>query len=324
MVDAGSALRVATRGSDLALWQARTVRRAVEDANPGLRVEIRVIRTTGDRILDVPLARIGDRGLFTKELDEVLLAGDAEIAVHSLKDVPTRLPDGLYLAAVTERADPRDVLLCRDGFGPGLTDLPPGARVGTSSLRRRAQLLARRPDLEVADLRGNLNTRLTRLDAGDYDAIVLAAAGVLRLGWEARISAYLDPDAWMPAVGQAALAIVAREDAAGVHEQLRALHHTTTATCVLAERAFLRGVEGGCQVPVGALARLDGDVLRLDAVIAGLDGAVVLRDAEAGPRAEPAAVGERLAERMLVQGGRTLLEAVRRESAGAAPGVAGP
>jgi hydroxymethylbilane synthase len=325
MVAADSLLRIASRGSQLAMWQARSVRQWVEEANPGLRVEIQVIKTTGDKILDVPLARIGDRGLFTKELDEVLLAGDADIAVHSLKDVPTRLPEGLCLAAVTERADPRDVLLCRDGFGPALDDLPAGARVGTSSLRRRSQLLAMRPDLEVVDLRGNLNTRLAKLDAGDYEAILLAAAGVLRLGWGERISSFLDPHRWVPAVGQAALGIVARDDALSVHDCLRPLHHEPTAACVFAERTFLNAVEGGCQVPVGALAILDGgETLRLEALIAALDGRTVIRDAEDGDAGEAAAIGARLAERMLASGGKPLLDAIRRESGGIAPGVAAP
>ena len=203
-------VRIASRGSDLALWQARAVEAALRAADPSADVEIRVIKTTGDNILDVPLAKIGDKGLFTNELDHALLTGAAELAVHSLKDVPTRVPDGLEIVAVSRREDPRDVLIVRGGGAGSLAELPAGAKVGTSSLRRRAQLRAARPDLEVADLRGNLNTRMAKLDRGDYDAVILAAAGVLRLGWEPRIAAYLDPAEWLPAVGQGALGVVTR------------------------------------------------------------------------------------------------------------------
>jgi hydroxymethylbilane synthase len=317
-------LRIASRGSELALWQARAVERALLAADPSLQVEIQVVRTTGDRILDVPLARIGDRGLFTKELDEVLLAGEAELAVHSLKDVPTRLPAGLRLAAITERADPRDVLLCRAGYGPTLADLPTGARVGTSSLRRRSQLLALRADLRVDDLRGNLNTRLAKLDAGQYDAILLAAAGVLRLGWAERISSFLEPSDWLPAVGQAALAIITREDATSARARLQLIHHAPTAACVHAERAFLYAVEGGCQVPVGALAQLEPGVLRIEALIADLDGSTVLREHDAGSPGEAESVGQRLAERILGLGGKEILDRIRRDTQGNVPSAAAP
>jgi hydroxymethylbilane synthase len=319
-----STLRIASRGSRLALWQANTVRDALLSEMPDTPVEIQVIRTTGDRILDVPLARIGDRGLFTKELDDVLLAGDADLAVHSLKDVPTRLPDGLVIAAISRRADPRDVLLCREGVGPSLDDLAAGSRVGTSSLRRRAQLLAARPDLDIADLRGNLDTRLRKLDEAEYDAIVLAAAGVERLGWAHRISAYFDPPAWLPAVGQGALAVVARADAPEVHRRLQVLHDASTAACVGAERAFLSAVEGGCQVPVGALARVDGGRLRIGALVADLDGSQILRDQEDGAIDDHLAIGRRVAERLLASGGREILAAIRAEAVQAVPPVTGP
>jgi hydroxymethylbilane synthase len=317
-------VRIASRGSQLALWQAHAVRDALHDEDPRLEVDIQIVRTTGDKILDVPLARIGDRGLFTKELDAVLLAGDADIAVHSMKDVPTRLPDGLRIAAVSERADPRDVLLCRPGVGPSVADLPAGARVGTSSLRRRAQLLALRPDLRLTDLRGNLNTRLAKLDAGEYEAILLAAAGVDRLGWSDRISSYLDHPQWLPAVGQAALAVVARDDAPGVHGRLAPLNHPATELCVRAERVFLRAVEGGCQVPVGALASLQGEALLVEALISDLDGTLLLRDRETGPAADADSIGLRLAERMLAAGGREVLERVRSTAGDIVPSVAGP
>jgi hydroxymethylbilane synthase len=317
-------VRIASRGSRLALWQAYHVRDALIAADGALTVEIDVVRTLGDRILDVPLARIGDRGLFTKELDEILLADRADIAVHSLKDVPTRLPEGLEIAAISVREDPRDVLLCGDGVPAAVESLPRGARVGTSSLRRRAQLLAARSDLEVTDLRGNLDTRLRKLDEGEYDAIVLAAAGVMRLGWADRISAYLDPPRWLPAVGQGALAVVARS-ASPVRDRLReALHHPDTAACVGAERAFLAAVEGGCQVPVGALARMERGRLHLDALVADLDGIDVLRDADSDDASAARALGVRLANRLLERGGREVLGSIRAAADGGSPGTTGP
>lgn len=319
-----AALRIASRGSELALWQARAVADALAAAAPGLEVEIRIVRTTGDRILDVPLAGIGDRGLFTKEIDAALLDGEADLAVHSLKDVPTRLPDGLRIGAITRREDARDVLLCREGLPPGLAELPAGSRVGTSSLRRRSQLRALRPDLEVSDLRGNLNTRLARLDAGEYDAIVLAAAGVLRLGWRERIAQYLDPELWLPAVGQGALAVVAREEDTSLQARLLALHHAATAACVTAERAFLRALEGGCQIPIGALARLEGEEVVLDGLVADLKGSTVLRGRATGSVQDPDEVGQRLASYLLRQGGDIVLAGIRSGAGPYAPQVAAP
>jgi hydroxymethylbilane synthase len=313
------ALRIASRGSELALWQSRAVEAALRAADPSLQVRIDVIRTTGDRIQDVPLAKIGDKGLFTKELDAALLAGDADLAVHSLKDVPTRLPDGLALAAVTVREDPRDVVLLAPGRTGGLDALPPGARVGTSSLRRRAQLQALRPDLEVLDLRGNLNTRLAKLDRGDYDAIILAAAGVRRLGWKDRISESLDPGQWLPAVGQGALAVVCRADRADVLDRLRALHDPPTASCTTAERALLRALEGGCQVPIGALGRVDGDRLVLDGLVADTDGTRILRVQESGPVDDAQAIGRRAADALLARGAGEVLAAVRARAAAPEP-----
>ncbi|HVH12664.1 MAG TPA: hydroxymethylbilane synthase, partial [Longimicrobium sp.] len=297
-----TSLRIASRGSELALWQSRAVRDALLAADPALAVEIEVIKTTGDVIQDVPLAKIGDKGLFTKELDEALLGGAADLAVHSLKDVPTRLPEGLVLAAVTEREDPRDVLLLPPGASGDLDSLPAGARVGTSSLRRRAQMQALRPDLAVLDLRGNLNTRLAKLDRGDYDAIVLAAAGVLRLGWTDRISAYLDAPAWLPAVGQGALAVVARGDRADVVDRLRALHDPDSAACTTAERALLRALEGGCQVPIGALGGVEDGRLVLHGLVAALDGGRIVRVEESGPPEEAEAIGRRAADALLALG----------------------
>jgi hydroxymethylbilane synthase len=286
-----SALRIASRGSELALWQSRTVQDALRAADPALQVEIDVIKTTGDNIQDVPLSRIGDKGLFTKELDAALLSGAADLAVHSLKDVPTRLPDGLTLAAITTREDPRDVVILPPGRRGGLYYLKSGAKVGTSSLRRRAQLQALRPDLDITDLRGNLNTRLAKLDAGAYDAIILAAAGVLRLGWAERIGQYLDPPAWLPAVGQGALAVVAR---------------------TIAERALLRALEGGCQVPIGALGAVDedGDVV-LHGLVAELDGRRILRVQEVGSMDDAEDVGRRAADALLAKGAGEILAGIR-------------
>ncbi|HEX2203412.1 MAG TPA: hydroxymethylbilane synthase [Longimicrobium sp.] len=316
MTGAGETVRIASRGSELALWQARAVEAALRAHASGLAVEIQVVRTTGDRILDVPLAKIGDKGLFTKELDEALLRGDADLAVHSLKDVPTRLPEGLAIVAVTEREDPRDVLIRRGGERGGLDALPAGARVGTSSLRRRAQLRAARPDLEVLDLRGNLNTRLAKLDAGDYDAVLLAAAGVLRLGWRPRISAYLEPDAWLPAVGQGALAVVARADDDSARERLRPLHDPAAADAAAAERAFLHALEGGCQIPIGALAVVDAGTLTLRGLVADLEGDVVLRGEAAAPRAEAAAARHLLAAELLERGAGEILARLRAATHG--------
>jgi hydroxymethylbilane synthase len=321
---ASGPIRIASRGSELALWQARAVERALLGADPSTPVEIQVVRTTGDRILDVPLAKIGDKGLFTKELDEALLRGDADLAVHSLKDVPTRLPEGLEIVAITAREDPRDVLIRRDRSAGGLVELPSGARVGTSSLRRRAQLRAHRPDLEVVDLRGNLNTRLARLDAGEYDAIVLAAAGVLRLGWADRISGYLDADGWLPAVGQGALAVVARADADRIRQRLRPIHDDATSDATSAERVFLHALEGGCQIPIGALATVEVETLTLRGLVADLEGETVLRGEVTVPREEAALAGRRLAGELLQRGAREVLDRLRGATGGHVQAPAAP
>ncbi len=314
-------LVIASRGSELALWQARAVQAVLRAAAPGAEVEISIVKTLGDKILDVPLAKIGDKGLFTKELDAALLAGEADLAVHSLKDVPTRVPDGLELVAIGRREDPRDVLLLPPGRAGSLAELAPGARVGTSSLRRRAQLRAARPDLEVLDLRGNLNTRLAKLDRGDYDAILLAAAGVLRLGWADRIAAYLDPPEWLPAVGQGALGVIARAGDERVRALLADFHDPLTAACTAAERALLASLEGGCQIPIGALAHVDEDGLTLHGLVADVDGEVVLRDSDflafdgRAPSADDTiALGRRLAARLVDLGADRVLERIRLET----------
>lgn len=308
-------IRIATRGSELALWQAHFVEAAIRQAWPAVEVELVVIRTTGDRITDVPLARIGDRGLFTKEIDGALLDGTADIAVHSLKDVPTRVPDGLVIAAVGEREDPRDALLLPDAAPGSLAGLPAGSRVGTSSLRRRAQLAALRPDLEVVDLRGNLNTRVAKLDARECDAIILAAAGVRRLGWSNRVAELLDSGGWLPAVGQGALAIVARERDGDARALLAPLHHAETAACVEAERVFLRELEGGCQIPIGAIASVEGQRLSLAGLVASVDGSRVLRAGSVGPRSDPGSVGRAVAAELRAAGADEILHEIRADSA---------
>ncbi|MDX1545966.1 MAG: hydroxymethylbilane synthase [Rhodothermales bacterium] len=300
-----------TRGSALAMWQARHVQASLEAA--GHRVALEEIVTTGDRILDVPLAEIGDKGLFTKQLDDALLAGRIHLAVHSLKDLPTRLPDGLVLAAVGERAAPWDAFVGRPGVPVALEALPEGAVLATSSLRRRAQLRAFRPDVQVVDVRGNVDTRLRKLDEGDWDGLVLAEAGLLRLGLAARITHRIDPAVMVPAVGQGALGIVCAEDAAGVRQTLHAaLHHAPSAAAVTAERAFLRRLEGGCQAPIGAHARLHGGRLRLDGLVAGLDGEPLLRGSMERTPGEAEALGAALADQLLGHGAGAILDEIRR------------
>lgn len=314
MVSSPLKLRIASRGSRLALWQSRSVQGALQAAHPALEIEIEVIRTTGDKILDVPLAKIGDRGLFTKEIDEALLDGRADLAVHSLKDIPTRIPDGLALAAVGEREDPRDVLIGPPGTRVSLQTLPGGSRIGTSSLRRRSQLGHLRSDLEVADLRGNLDTRLEKLDSGGYQAIILAAAGVLRLGLADRISEHLPLDRWLPAVGQGALGIVCRDSDANTRTFLEALNHPETFACVTAERAFLRSLEGGCQVPIGAHAVLADGTIRIDGFVSDLSGAEMLRESREGPVAAGDELGRALAQALIARGAAEILENVREAS----------
>ena len=295
-------LTIGSRGSRLALWQANWVKSALESAGESCRIEI--IKTTGDRITDVPLAKVGSKGLFTKEIEDALLDGRVDLAVHSLKDLPTELPAGLAIAAIPEREDARDVLA-----GRRLAELPQGAKVGTSSLRRVAQLRAARPDLQVESVRGNLDTRLRKLAEGRYDALVLAAAGLKRLGWQDRIAEYLDPRVMCPAVGQGALAIETREsgDAASV---CRRLDHAATRAAVEAERATLRALGGGCQVPIGAHATIMEGELSMVAIVAAPDGGALVRRAARGPASEARRIGDDLGRELLENGGRAILEAV--------------
>ncbi|HET9438932.1 MAG TPA: hydroxymethylbilane synthase, partial [Longimicrobiales bacterium] len=272
-------------------------------------IDIAVINTTGDKILDVPLAKIGDKGLFTKELDRALLDGRVDFAVHSLKDVPTRIEAGLVLAAVSMREDPSDALVVAPGLPPSLEELPEAARIGTSSLRRRAQLLARRPDLDVLDLRGNVDTRLAQVAAGRYDAIILALAGLKRLGLGDRVSDVLGGNDWLPAVGQGALAIICRADDSETQRILSILNDDATARATSAERSFLRELEGGCQVPIAARATSSSGEVHLHGLVASLDGKRTLRDECRGPDAE--ATGRKLAVQLLKRGAADILDEVR-------------
>ena len=297
---------IGTRGSKLALWQADYVEQRLREEYPSLNVTQKRISTKGDRILDVPLAKIGGKGLFTKELEEEMLSGAIDLAVHSLKDMPAKVPDGLIIAAVTKRLDPGDALVS-NRFS-SFSELPKGARVGTSSLRRRAQLLCARPDLTMIDLRGNVNTRLRKLDEGEYDAIVLAVAGLKRLGFADRIRQVLPQTMVLPAVGQGALAIETRAKDKETCDMLAFLRDDETVCCAEAERSFLARVEGGCQVPVGVYATAEGDEMKVEAVIASLDGQRSYRGNVKGVRKDAAKLGEILAEKLLDEGGAKILK----------------
>jgi len=298
---------IGTRGSKLALWQAEWVKSELEKKYPDLTVELLRIKTTGDKITDVPLAQVGGKGLFVKEIEEALLDGRADLAVHSMKDVPTEFPDGLSLRAIAEREDPRDALISK---GVLFKDLPEGAKVGTSSLRRQAQLLALRPDLEIAQLRGNLDTRIRKLDEGQYDAIILASAGVRRLGWEACITELLSPDVFLPAIGQGAIGIETRTDDDETNELIAFFDHRETSLAVRAERALLKRLEGGCQVPIAAYGTIseDGNELALTGLVASTDGKTIIKDSLTGPAAEPESLGTRLAESLLGKGAWEILK----------------
>jgi hydroxymethylbilane synthase len=302
-------LRIGTRASRLALWQANWVRERLEERHTGLEVRLVEIRTQGDRILDVPLAKVGGKGLFVKEIEEALLGGEIELAVHSMKDVPTLLPPGLELHCTTERADARDVVVLRKS-GQSFLDLPRKATVGTSSLRRRAQILHHRPDLQIVDLRGNVETRLRKLEGEGLDAIVLAAAGLHRLGFGERISEYLPVDLCLPAIGQGALGLECRGDDRVTHELIDFLHHPATGYAVAAERAFLHRLEGGCQVPVAAYGRIEGERLELAGLVARPDGSELVRDRITCPVAEAKQAGTALAETLLRRGADGILAEV--------------
>ncbi len=301
-------LKIGTRQSLLALWQSNHIAACLRKQYPECEVVLKKIVTKGDRILDVPLAQIGGKGLFTKEIEEDLLSGEVDLAVHSLKDMPTVLPEGLCLTAITERANVGDAFVSNDYAC--FEELPLGAVVGTSSLRRKAQLLAARPDLTIRDLRGNVDTRLRKLDEGLYDAVILAAAGLERLGHGDRIKAIIPTDVCLPAVGQGALAIECRTDDAEVRQMLDFLNDQPTVYATAAERAFLGLLEGGCQVPIGVHADVNGEQIKIEAIIAALDGSTVLRDTIEGAAVDAVALGQKLGKKMLANGGQKILAAI--------------
>jgi hydroxymethylbilane synthase len=305
-------LKLGTRGSALALWQANWTKSELEKRWPHLVVELIPIKTTGDKILDVPLAKIGGKGLFTKELDEALLDGRIDLAVHSLKDVPFQLPDGIDFAAIPEREDPRDAFLSN---GPKLQDLPKGATIGTSSLRRQVQLRHRFPALNLVPLRGNVDTRLRKLAAGEFDGIILAAAGLKRLGHADKITEMLNDDIMLSAVGQGALGIVCRSGDEGARATIQLLDHASTRTAVTADRGLLRALGGSCQVPVAGRARLTGHRLTIKGLIASLDGSRVIADELSGPAGHPAELGLELGQKLLTMGAGEILAEIAEHGA---------
>jgi len=305
-------IRIATRKSALALWQAEYVKARLEASHPGLKVSLVPMVSRGDKLLDAPLAKIGGKGLFVKELETALMENEADIAVHSMKDVPMEFPEGLGLYCICEREDPRDAFV--SNHFDDLDALPPGSVVGTSSLRRQAQLLARRPDLKIQFLRGNVNTRLAKLDAGEYDAIILAAAGLIRLGFGERIRSSISVDESLPAGGQGAVGIECRTGDSEVHALLACLNHAPTATRVVAERALNKRLNGGCQVPIACYAVLEGEQLWLRGLVGQPDGTLLLRAEGRAPAAEAEALGVQVAEELLDQGAEQILKAVYGEA----------
>jgi len=298
-------LTIGTRGSKLALWQAHWVKGELEGHHPGLTVKLSVIKTTGDKITDVPLAQVGGKGLFVKEIEEALLSRRVDLAVHSMKDVPTAFPNGLGLVVTTAREDARDALLSPNHAS--IDALPHGARVGTASLRRQAQLLARRPDLAIFPLRGNLDTRLKKLTTGEYDAILLACAGLTRLGWGAGLTHPIPLEECLPAIGQGALGIECRLDDTATRDAVAFLNHPESADAVGAERSLLQRLEGGCQVPIAAHGRITGEVLRLDALVGDERGTQIIRGHREGQRQDALALGTALADELLARGARQIL-----------------
>lgn len=302
---------IGSRDSDLAMWQSRWVAETLRRVHPEQNIHITGMKTKGDHILEVALAKIGDKGLFTKELEVALLNGKIDLAVHSMKDLPTGLPDGLVIGAVCRREQPGDVLISRTGAD--LDNLRRGARVGTSSLRRRAQLLHYRPDLQMVDIRGNLNTRLRKLKELELDAIVLAYAGIKRLGCEDMITQYIPYEVCLPAVGQGSLGIELRAGDDTMRKLISAVDHGPSRLAIEAERAFMKRLEGGCQVPIGALGRAEGGTLQLEGVVAELDGTNAVRRDIAGPAGDAAGLGDRLAEMLLDSGAGDILRRARQE-----------
>lgn len=312
-------LRIGSRGSELALWQARWVAEELKRRSPRLAVSVEIIRTTGDKVLDSPLSKIGDKGLFIKEIEEALLAGRIDLAVHSLKDVPTRLPDGLTIGAVCKREDVRDVFIPHPANPRRmLLEQPSGAQIATGSLRRKCQLLAARPDFLIVEIRGNLNTRMKKLEQSSWEGMILARAGVVRLGWEKAIGETIPARLILPAVGQGALGIEIRADDAETASLIGALAHLPTTQATTAERALLRRLEGGCQVPIGTYARLENGggnpQLALDAMVGSLDGKTIIRGSVHGDPAAAESLGGELAATLLAAGADRILHGIRTEN----------
>ena len=303
-----NSLVIGTRGSRLAIWQAEWVEHQLRTLAPEIEVTLKRIQTSGDKILDVPLAKIGGKGLFVKEIEEALLRGEIDLAVHSMKDVPSVLPDNLEIVCVPNREDPRDALVSREGLS--LDALHKGARIGTSSLRRQAQLLYHRRDFHINMLRGNLDTRLRKVREGAYDAVVLAAAGLRRLGWTAEITEYLPVHMSLPAIGQGALGLEGRREDEFVKELVANLEHGPTRIGVNAERAFLARLEGGCQVPIAGHAVIEGNQLTLEGLIASVDGQRYVRDKISGSTDNSERIGVDLADRLLAAGGKPILQEI--------------
>lgn len=303
----GLNLKIGTRSSQLAIVQAEWVRERLLALEEVDSVELVKIKTSGDKLLDVPLAKVGGKGLFTKEIEESLLRVETDLAVHSMKDVPVDIPSGLKLEVIPEREDPRDALVSN---GVGFIDLPSGALIGTSSLRRMAQLTQFRSDLQIIGIRGNLQTRLQKLETENLNGLILAAAGLKRIGETSRITDYLPEAIMLPAVGQGALGIETRDKDPRVEDIVRKLHHQPTAYCVMGERAFLKRLQGGCQVPMAALGKLDGDILTIDGLVSDLDGDWVLRDRVTGPASDCERIGKELAEKLLERGADEILDEI--------------
>lgn len=301
---------IGTRGSQLALWQANWVKTSLIEKHPGLSVDLLIIKTKGDKITDVPLAKVGGKGLFVKEIEEAISDRRVDLAVHSMKDMPADIPEGLCISAVPERESPEDVLISKHGLL--LSQLPKGARIGTSSLRRSAQIKHLRPDAEIVSLRGNLDTRLKKLETENFDAIILAAAGVKRLGLEARITQYLDAAMMLPAVGQGALCIESRKDDSEVLPIIAALDHPPTRTVVMGERAFLNRLEGGCQVPIAAHGKIENNRFVISGLVSDIDGKTIVRDTISGSLSESESVGIQLAEMLLSRGAGQILDTLKQ------------
>jgi hydroxymethylbilane synthase len=301
-------IRIGTRSSALALWQAEWVKSELEKKYPGLNVSLTKIKTTGDKILDVPLAKVGGKGLFVKEIEEAMLAAEIDIAVHSMKDVPTFFPDGLHLSCITKREDARDALLTRNRVM--FKDLPKGANVGTSSLRRQAQLLNLRPDFVIHQLRGNVDTRIRKLKEGQYDAIILAAAGVKRLGLAEHVTEYIDADISLPAIGQGALGIECRAEDRELNDMIAFFNHSDSRVCVTGERALLRRLEGGCQVPIACHGEMKNGRLQLTGLVGSVDGRRIVKDRIEDVPENAEKLGVILAEKLLSQGADVILREV--------------